>query len=124
MFHNFIIRDYIRTNIGTNSIYKKSCKVLEKDFKKKFKQTYKYYVKQNWKDPLQVAPLLISKTAIGEVDLDKIRELIDDFIAKSASLKRKKSLLSTLRFLTIFFSYGGGIVIVGYTIYSIISKLF
>lgn len=121
-FHNAVIKDFIRTNIGTNSVYKRSCKILEKNFKKKFAITRKYYLKQNWKNPLSIAPLGIDKTSTGEVDLEDIKAIIDAFIKKSASLKRKKYLLQALQFLTFFLSCGGGLTVVGYTLYSIIIK--
>lgn len=124
LVHNFLIKDYIKTNIGTHSVYEKSCRTLKKNFKTKYRITKKYYLKGKWKKPLQIAPLPIDKTAIGGVDLDEIKALIDNFIKKSASLKRKKSLLTTIRFLMIFFSYGGGLAVIGYTLYSIIIRLF
>jgi len=123
-FHNYIIKDYMRLNSNVKINYQKYKKAIEKDFKLKFKNARKYYLKKNKANPLKVPPLAIERTATGKYDLEDVQTLVENFINETANLKRKKFLLSTFRIITLFLAYLGGLATISYLIYSVIINLF
>ena len=122
--YNEIIKNFEKINTDTPILYEQAKLSIERDFKQKYRQTRRYYLRHANKHNTTVPTMMIAKTAIGEVDFDDVQKMTNTYIQKTANLKRRKTLMKIFSFLTVYIPIGIGIVFLGYVIYSIVISLF
>lgn len=123
--YNSVIGEFKKISSISKALYKKYAADIQKDFKKKFRNTRNYYLRATSKrDPRKVAIYPIEKTAQGNIDLESVESMTEMYMIKSAQIKKRKGILGMFKFLTIYVAYLGGIGIVGYVLYSIVISFF
>jgi hypothetical protein len=122
--YNEIIRNFEKINTDTPILYEQAKLSIERDFKQKYRQTRKYYLRHANKHNTTVPTMMIAKTAIGEVDFDDVQKMTNTYIQKTANLKRRKTLMKIFNFLTVYLPISIGVVFLGYVIFSIVKSLF
>lgn len=120
--HNHILGEHQKIASDAIKVYKDSSFRIEKEFKKKFAKSRRYYLANLRRNPFQVAPLPIEKSGAGEVDLEEVERLTDAYIKKSADLKRKKGRLNFFKFASGFLVYGCGVFVFGYLLYELVKS--
>lgn len=121
--YNRIVKEHHRFNVERFILYKNANKQVDKEFKKKFKFSRKYYLKNIHKDKFAYAPLTVEETAIENVDLQAIEAITTAFLNKAKNLKNQKKYFYSIKFLTIHGSILSGIFIFGYIVYFIIKNI-
>jgi hypothetical protein len=120
VLHNEIVNEFKRMNKDRQTVYRSSNLIIEKEFKKKFRITKKYYLSNIRKETYVFPPLSLDKTAPEKVDLQEIAEMTESFVKKTNEFKKQKNIMKLIRYITIYGAYLGGIFIFGYVVYLVI----
>ena len=92
-----------KMHLQNKNEYNKRKDEVEKNFQKKYKQTYNYYVK-GLKKKFKKEVLLLDKTAIGETNIKAIETVITENTKKLQSASRKEKLINVCKFFIKFIS--------------------
>lgn len=122
LIYNRLIINNRNLNVFRHKIYDESNKVVEKDFKKKYKNSRNYYLK-NIKSKKLYGPLPIMKTVLDKVDLSEIEVMTSSYQVQSSNLRDKKGLIYFFKFITIYLSIVISLTLIGYLLFYIIKNL-
>lgn len=118
-----INQEHKKINIDRFNLYEKSDRIINKEFKKKYKRTRKYYLQNIRKEKNIFGPLPIEETAIEKVDLKEIEAVTAAYVNKTINLRKYKKYFYLLKYLTIYGALISGIFIFGYVVYFIIKNI-
>lgn len=97
---------------------------ISTDFQRKSKKTFKYYKRACRKSNISaIPPLPIEETGIVGVNFEDIQELNNDYKRSTIAIKKKKGLLSFLRFTTLWATRLSVLTVIGYGLYKVVLNL-
>lgn len=123
MIYRRINQEHRKINIDRFNLYEKANIVINKEFKKKYRRTKKYYLKNIRKDKNIYGPLPIEDTAIEKVDLKEIEAVTEAYLNKTINLRKNRKYFYLLKYVTIYGALLCGIFIFGYVVYFIIKNI-
>lgn len=122
LLYNRLVINNRNLNVYRHKIYDESNKIVEKDFKKKYRITRNYYLK-NYKNKKLFGPLPLSQTVPDKVDLSEIEVMTSSYQVQSSKLREKKTLLYFFKFISVYLSILISLGMIGYLIFYVVKNL-